>query len=1024
MSRTAFLVVCCVLAVVGAAVGTPVSAQPTDDAGTPVVVVFDDQSAKNPQAIEASGGRVTGGGNVDVAPVLFATVPEPAREAIASRPGVQSVSPDVEFTTFAQTTDWGVDTIGARTTATSVDESDVTIAVVDTGIDTDHADLGDRVRWGANTVGTGYTDGRARADDGNGHGTHVAGIIAAQDNDRGTVGIAPQARLYAMKALANDGTGTLSDVIEAIDLSVKGPDETVGTDDDADVVSLSLGTSTDSDALERAVTGASDHATIVAAAGNAGDGDANTDTVQYPAKYDGVIGVAATDEGAATPTWSSEGDTVDLAAPGVSVVSTYPGGEYRSMSGTSMAAPHVSGTAALYIAAETARTGRTPTGSDVQAALTGAALDIESAGMDTHSGAGLVQAGAIDTDSPTGTIVAPGSGETLSGETQVVVDAQHPAESPSSLSVEYAVDNGSWQSLRYNATTERFAGAWNTTTVGDGAHQLWVWIGDSDGDSVNRSVSVQVSNIAPTPTVSFTTPADGSAVDDDQSIAMNASAAETPTEQLSVSYRVDSGAWTSLSYDAEADAFSGAWNTTGIEPGRYTLTGYAETDAGVAATTQIDVYKENTTVPPGQQFSSIAELVQAQLAGELEGRAFGQRIAAAASDRERAAIAAEQQARLETRLEETLAERPSRARTARLRTIRELSTDQADVVRSLPPENRDANGLDTRDAEAVRDRSQAVGATVRHSGPGPVPATRPRPAGGSTDDASTDEDDDAADGERGPPVTPPQGPPEQPGSDAERGPPSGQGGAGDSGSGPGRSGGGSPDDTDRGASGDRSEGDTGASGSEAGNSQGGSGNNGGNSASGSDNGNGASGNGGGTGASNGDGENSDDGNAGSGNSGGNGGGNSDAGSSGGGNGGNGNSGDTGDGNSGNSDGGNSDAGSSNGGNGGSGNSGNNDGGNSGNSDGGNSDAGSSNGGNGGNGNSGGTGDGNSGSSDDGNSNAGNSGGGNSGSGNSGGGNGGGGNSGGGNGGGSSDGGGGDGGSDVGGGGPSGSAGRR
>jgi hypothetical protein len=485
-----------------------------------------------------------------------------------------------------------------------------------------------------------------------------------------------------------------------------------------------------------------------------------------------------------------------------------------------MAAPHVSGTAALYIAAEAARTGTVPTGSEVQAALTDAALDIESTGTDTRSGAGLVQADAVDTESPAGEIVAPASGETLADETQVVVDARHPSETPSSLSVEYAVDNGTWQPLPYNSTTERFTGTWNTTTVDDGAHQLWVWISDSNGDSVNRSVSVQVSNVAPTPTVSFATPTDGSTVDDEQSIALNASANGTAPEQLSVAYRVDTGAWTSLSYDAEAGAFSGAWNTTGLEPGRYTLTGYVETDAGVAATTQIDVYKENTTVPPGQQFSSIAELVQAQLAGELEGRAFGQRIAAAASDQQRAKIAAEQQARLETRLEETLAERPSRARAARLRTIHELSTDHTAVVRSLPPSVRDAQGLDTRDTEAVRDRSRAVGVTVTDPGPGSVPAARPRPGGPSADDSA---DDDTPARERGSPATPPQGPPERPGGGAERGPP-GEGGAGEPGERPGRSGGGSsggsPDGAGGGAADGGSPGDSASGDSSAGSSDG------------------------------------------------------------------------------------------------------------------------------------------------------------------------------------------------------------
>jgi subtilisin family serine protease len=210
MSRSAVVVAVCLLAVL-AVVAAPVSAQETDSNDIPVVVVFEDRGAKNPQAIEASGGRVTGGGAIDVAPVLFAELPDAARQGLENRPGVKQVSADVEFTTVAQTTDWGVESIDARSTATSIDESNVTIAVIDTGVAAGHADLGGRVGWGANTVGTGFTTGADSAADGNGHGTHVAGIISAQDNDMGTVGVAPQAQLYAMKALADDGTGTLSE---------------------------------------------------------------------------------------------------------------------------------------------------------------------------------------------------------------------------------------------------------------------------------------------------------------------------------------------------------------------------------------------------------------------------------------------------------------------------------------------------------------------------------------------------------------------------------------------------------------------------------------------------------------------------------------------------------------------------------------------------------------------------------------------------------------------------------------------
>lgn len=191
MNSHKLVVVVCALAMVGTAIAVPVSAQSGSTDRVPVVVVFSDQSAKNPQAITASNGRVTGGSSVDVAPVLFAIVPEQAREAIANRPGVDSVSRDISFTTFTQTTDWGVEAVGAESTASGVNESDVNVAVIDTGIDSQHTDLGDSVEWGADTVGSGYTQGLDSVVDGNGHGTHVAGIITAQDNDRGTVGVAP-----------------------------------------------------------------------------------------------------------------------------------------------------------------------------------------------------------------------------------------------------------------------------------------------------------------------------------------------------------------------------------------------------------------------------------------------------------------------------------------------------------------------------------------------------------------------------------------------------------------------------------------------------------------------------------------------------------------------------------------------------------------------------------------------------------------------------------------------------------------
>lgn len=780
------LVLFCVLIVVGATITVPVAAQSNQANGgdrVPVVVVFSDQSAKNPQAIAASDGRVTGGNSVDAAPVLFATVPKQARDAIANRPGVEAVSRDISFTTLTQTTDWGVEEVGAQSTAGGVNESAINVAVIDTGIESQHTDLGDSVEWGANTVGSGYTQGLDSVTDKSGHGTHVGGIITAQDNDRGTVGVAPDASLYAMKALNDSGTGSLSDVIESIDLGMKGPDGTLGTADDADVVSMSLGTETDSPALKRAITSASESAVVVAAAGNAGDGDARTNTVQYPAKYTDTIAVAATDRNTTTPTWSSEGEEVTLAAPGVDVVSTYPGDEYRSLSGTSMATPHVAGTAALYVAATRARTGKDPTSVAVRDNLSDAARDIETAGDDTLSGAGLVQMASTDTETPVGEIVSPASGETVVRNTSITVEARHASEPTENLSVAYAIDDGDWQPVEFDATSQQFTTRWDSSAVADGAHRIWVWIGDSSGDSVNISRPVQVANTNSTPAVEFVTPTDGQTLQDTTEIRLNASDEQTASSDLSVSYRIDNRDWNSLTYAPSDEAYTGEWNTTVEEPGGYTITGYVENADGLADTAQLRVYKENETTAPGEELNSIAELVQAKLDADLQGRAFGQRIAAAASDRERADAAADNQARLTRQLSETLAEPPSQARDVRLRHIQALSSEQVATVRSMPSAVRENDGIDEQAAKAVRDSSRAAGPPTANTPERTVPADRP--SRGEQSEGPGESESDRNDTEQR--DRPEQGPPAGAGQDSDTGPPADResGGSSDS---PGQSG--------------------------------------------------------------------------------------------------------------------------------------------------------------------------------------------------------------------------------------------
>jgi subtilisin family serine protease len=271
----------------------------------------------------------------------------------------------------------------------------IKVAVLDTGIDYTHPELKGKVSWCAYTVGTKTYTGTKLSNcvDKNGHGTHVSGIIASTINNVGNAGVAPNVTLYAVKVLNNAGYGTYSDIAEGIILAVKGPDGTVGTEDDAKILSMSLGGSSDSSVLHDAVIWAYNNgAIIVAAAGNEGDGDPSTDNVAYPAKYSEVIAVAAVDSSYNIPSWSSDGPEVDVAAPGVSIYSTYKNGGYATLSGTSMATPHVSATIALIQAIRIAYGKQPLTFSQMYETITKTAVDIGSPGFDVFSGYGLVDA--------------------------------------------------------------------------------------------------------------------------------------------------------------------------------------------------------------------------------------------------------------------------------------------------------------------------------------------------------------------------------------------------------------------------------------------------------------------------------------------------------------------------------------------------------------------------------------------------------------------------------------------------------
>ncbi len=238
----------------------------------------------------------------------------------------------------------------------------IAVAVVDTGIDLTHPDLAGNIIAEKSCV-----TGKKTADDDNGHGSHVAGTIAAIDNAIGSVGVAPQAKLVAVKVLNSAGSGSWSSIICGLDwvaanaarLNIKVANMSLGGGGSSD---NDCG-NTNNDALHKAICRVRDAGvTLTVAAGNE-----NRDaSLSVPSAYDdAVITVSALADsdglagglGAAMgygaddtfATFSNYGSIIDIGAPGVSIFSTWKGGGYNTISGTSMATPHVAGAAALYL---------------------------------------------------------------------------------------------------------------------------------------------------------------------------------------------------------------------------------------------------------------------------------------------------------------------------------------------------------------------------------------------------------------------------------------------------------------------------------------------------------------------------------------------------------------------------------------------------------------------------------------------------------------------------------------------------
>ena len=330
-----------------AAAGSGLAAAEPDDT---VEVNVGFSSARGRQvAVQQADETVRVFNSIDAVTVRL---PKRAATALENNPNIRYVEENGTMEAFAQTLPWGIDRVDAEVAhAEGQTGEGADIAIVDTGIDDDHPDLQANVGSGKSFVSCGSggftgncafygnsNDCNESWSDDNNHGTHCAGIADAVNNAEGVRGVSTRATLHAVKVLDCAGSGSFSDIAAGVEYVA---------DQGWDVASLSLGGDTGSQTLKDAVEYATNNGVFVAvAAGNSGP---CTDCVKYPAKYEEVVAVSATNQSDGLANFSSQGPEIDIAAPGKGIYSTIPGG-YDTYDGTSMACPHVAGAAGQLMA--------------------------------------------------------------------------------------------------------------------------------------------------------------------------------------------------------------------------------------------------------------------------------------------------------------------------------------------------------------------------------------------------------------------------------------------------------------------------------------------------------------------------------------------------------------------------------------------------------------------------------------------------------------------------------------------------
>ena len=522
-----------------------------------------------------------------------ASVPERALDALARDPRVDYIEADQWVRTFGHTgvaTPTGIHRKFAPDNANiTIDGNDdvridVDVAVIDTGIDLDHPDLNvvgstDCARGGP--FGGDCKDGGGG--DGNGHGTHVAGTIGAIDNDFGVVGVAPGARLWAVRVLDNNGSGWMSWIIGGIDWVTEKANI-------IEVANMSLGCECSSDALDQAISSSVAAGVVYAVAAGNSNKDASTFspanhpdviTVSALADFDGLAGglgspTCRTDQDDTGADFSNWGSLIEVAAPGVCILSTWNDGGTNTISGTSMASPHAAGAAALLASGASDPTSK----ADVDAIIATIVAEGNFDWID-DSGDGipepLLDVGYSPVFNPA---TVAGEGGTTPANDTPVASITSPADNSIIASGATILFEGTASDTEDGDLTASLVwtsdldgqigtGGSFSTTLSDGNHTITAEVTDSGSATGSSSIAVEVSNVPPA--VAITNPVDGSTSDSGATILFEGTASDTEDGDVTASL-----VWTS-DIDGQIGT-EGSFSTT-LSDGNHTITA-SVTDLG------------------------------------------------------------------------------------------------------------------------------------------------------------------------------------------------------------------------------------------------------------------------------------------------------------------------------------------------------------------------------------------------------------------------------------------------------------